>query len=133
MRPSHVDLAVLVLLRIETRIPAHEEVVAPLHDNCTTHRHVVLYRGVHKDEPWIEQLRIKIRPMVRPLAPITEDPRHSRVHVIEEVTVEEPILGLLVSHPLDDALAHRGNIHRVLQRRVISFAVQQPEEMPVQV
>ena len=81
----------------------------------------------------VDHLLVQARRTLVALALVAEHTRHPRIHVIDEVTVEEPVAGFLVGEPLDRALTHRRNVDRVLQRREVSLAVEHAEEVPVKV
>jgi hypothetical protein len=92
---------------------------------------MVLNRRIQEDVGWVEQLGVELHFVLRVLR-VAEHARHARIHVVEQMAVEEPVATFFVGKPLDRSFAHRWYIDGVLQRRAFALPIEQSEEVTVQ-
>ena len=92
---------------------------------------VALHCAVHCKLPRVHVFQVNLRLMIQPLLGVADHPRHAGFHVIEQMTMKHPV-SLFVGEKFDGCLSHWRHINRVLERRKLALAVEQPEEVAVQ-
>ena len=117
-----------VFVLIKAMLPVESHAMTVVVPAGAAFGEVALHCAVHCELPRVHVFQVNLRLMIWPLLSVADHPRHARFHVIEQMTVEDPV-ALFVGEKFDRRLTHWRHINRVLERRKLALAVQMQRMM----